>query len=65
MTVLKRRIRIENPVMGVPITFLGKHNPEQFKIVGHGVVPAPLIGGVKKYARIFVRRSHKQEAATV
>lgn len=27
-------MRIENPCMGVPITFLGKHNPEQFEIVG-------------------------------
>lgn len=27
-------VRIHNPVMGVPITFLGKHNAEQFEIVG-------------------------------
>lgn len=25
-----------NGVMGVPITFLGKHNPEQFEIIGQG-----------------------------
>ena len=28
------RVRIENPVMGVPITFLDKYNPNQFEIVG-------------------------------
>lgn len=28
------KIRIENPCMGVPITYLDKHNPEQFEIVG-------------------------------
>lgn len=27
------KIRIENPCMGVPITYLDKHNPEQFEIV--------------------------------
>ena len=28
------KIRIKNPVMGVPITFLNKYNPTQFEIVG-------------------------------
>ena len=28
------KIRIKNPVMGVPITFLFKYNPAQFEIVG-------------------------------
>lgn len=27
------RIRIKNPIWGVPITFLDKYNPEQFEIV--------------------------------
>ena len=28
------KIRIKNPIMGVPITFMDKHNPEQFEILG-------------------------------
>jgi len=27
------KIKIKNPVMGVPITFLNNYNPEQFEIV--------------------------------
>lgn len=27
------KIRIKNPIWGVPITFLGDYNPEQFEIV--------------------------------
>lgn len=30
------KIRIHNPIYGVPITFLDKYNPEQFEIVGQG-----------------------------
>ena len=58
-------------VMGVPITFLDKYNPGQFEIVGctesegkglsNGVfdkqyaVTQPLVGGGKKYKRLFIR----------
>jgi len=56
--------------MGVPITFLNKHNPEQFEILGisedngrgqsaqlwDGTKPHCYISGQKKYARIFIRR---------
>lgn len=28
------RIRIHNPILGVPITFLGQYNSEQFSIIG-------------------------------
>ena len=28
------KVRIKNPIWGVPITFLDKYNPEQFEIVG-------------------------------
>ena len=31
---MKYKIKIKNPVMGVPITFLDRYNPEQFEIVG-------------------------------
>lgn len=29
------RVRIKNPIWGVPITFLDKFNPNQFKILGY------------------------------
>jgi hypothetical protein len=31
---MKYKIKITNPIYGVPITFLDKYNPEQFEIVG-------------------------------
>lgn len=57
-------------VMGVPITFLDKYNPEQFEIVGliagnikglAGIPSAsgkdgPYINGKLKYGRILIRR---------
>ena len=59
-------------VMGVPITYLYKHNPEQFEIVGasesegkgfsNGLwlcesgIAEPLIKNVRVYKRIFIRR---------
>lgn len=53
-------------IMGVPITFLDKYNPEQFEILGfgtnnHGVglwVP-PIIDGKNLYWRIFIKRVDK------
>ncbi len=55
-------------VMGVPITFLDKFNPEQFELVGQMVTTKvddfnygyPYINGKKIYARILIRR--KQNA---
>lgn len=55
-------------VMGVPITFLDKFNPEQFELVGQMVTTKvddfnygyPYIHGKKIYARILIRR--KQNA---
>ena len=32
----KMKIRIKNPIWGVPISFLDKYNPEQFEIVALG-----------------------------
>jgi hypothetical protein len=57
-------------VMGVPVTFLEKHNPAQFEIVGliagniRGLagIPSstgkdgPYINGKLKYGRILIRR---------
>lgn len=57
-------------VMGVPISFLYKYNPEQFEIIGasdNGAVPdemklphhkkhnEPYVDGVKRYKRIFIK----------
>lgn len=53
-------------VMGVPITFLDKHNPDQFEIVGYPdgkVGPGqwiPYIGGKTRYARILIRNLDPQ-----
>lgn len=59
-------------VMGVPITYLEKHNPDQFEIIGatesegkglsNGLwdsksgIAQPVVNGVKKYKRLFIRR---------
>lgn len=51
-------------VMGVPITYLDKHNPDQFEIIGLMASTAideynfgyPYINGEKKYARILIRK---------
>lgn len=57
-------------VMGVPVTFLEKYNPEQFEIIGlvagniQGLagIPSstgkdgPYVGGKLKYGRIFIRK---------
>ena len=51
-------------IMGVPITFLDKYNPDQFEIIG-GMSSTrkdeynfgyPYLGGKKKYARILIRK---------
>lgn len=51
-------------IMGVPITFLDKYNPNQFEIVGefnNGSdseldLAKPIINGVQKYSRIAIRK---------
>lgn len=54
-----------NGVMGVPITFMEKYNPEQFEILGIDRYAAPpealfsgrlAINGQRRYARILIRR---------
>ena len=60
-------------VMGVPITYLDKHNPEQFEIVGatesegkgfsaglwdeNSGIAQPVVGGERKYKRLFIRKT--------
>lgn len=54
-------------VMGVPITFLDKYNPNQFEIVGQMAnanvddynFGYPFVMGVRKYARILIRIRNK------
>lgn len=57
------KIRIKNPIWGVPITFLGDYNPDQFEIIwldgtdtskwyGSG----PSLNGKKKYRRLFIHK---------
>ncbi len=55
-----------NGVMGVPITFLDKHNPEQFEILGIansarwiGHECFTLIKGRKIYNRIIIRKKQR------
>ena len=47
-------------IMGVPITFLNKYNPEQFEILGTSTdsMPkgAPYVDGTRIYERILIRR---------
>lgn len=48
-------------VMGVPISFLEKHNPDQFEIVGNEYSlnlskGRAYVNGKRKFARIFIRR---------
>ena len=58
-------------VMGVPITFLDKYNPEQFEIVGelnNGSdnefdYAKPMINGKVKYMRILIRKKPAGENA--
>lgn len=65
-----------NGIMGVPITFLGKYNPDQFEIIGatesegkgfsNGLwdeksgIAQPLVQGARKYKRIFIRNKHPE-----
>jgi hypothetical protein len=52
-----------NGIMGVPITFLDKYNPDQFEIIGeanHGKdndfdLFAPIVNGKVLYKRILIR----------
>ena len=48
-------------MMGVPITFLDKYNPEQFEIIGNEYdlnIPKGrgYINGKRMYSRIFIKK---------
>lgn len=59
-------------VMGVPITFLMKHNQEQFEIIGCMTTTKitkhnfgfPYVNGEKKYARILIRNKKPTKPQT-
>ena len=65
----KYRIRILNPAMGVPITFLDKYNPDQFEIVGgynysldtDGHTWNAKINGKYIFKRILIRKKEKED----
>lgn len=52
-------MKVLNPVMGVPISFLDKYCPEQFEIVGNsGELAHPFfIDGKKKSGRFYVNET--------
>lgn len=66
--------------IGVPITFLGKYNPDQFEIIGasesegrgfsnglwieESKVSQPLINGKRKFKRLFIRRKNVENGGT-
>ena len=60
----KYKIKIKNPVMGVPISFLDKYCPNQFEIIGIansagyiGDFPClTIIDGKRIYNRILIRK---------
>ena len=72
------KIRIKNPIWGVPITFLNKYNPAQFEIIGlmSGAKDSSLINGNDGrakfyvdgkgvYARILIRRKKAEPIVEV
>lgn len=45
------------PILGVPISFIDKYNPEQFEIVGK--LNAPQINGQNKFKRLLITQKDK------
>ena len=43
-------------VMGVPISFMDKHDHDQFEIIGWAKYPVPKINGKSIYVRILIRK---------
>lgn len=70
--VMKRyKIKIKNPVMGVPISFLNKYCPNQFRILGitenadylkeiyikgFAKYDRPYINGKRMYSRLLIQK---------
>lgn len=47
------RIRVQNPVLGVPVTFLNAYDPEQFEILGLSMYS---IRGRRVCMRLLIRK---------
>lgn len=58
------KVKIKNPIYGVPVSYLFNYNPNQFEIVGAMTTTKvegdnygyPYINGDRKYARILIKR---------
>lgn len=69
----KYKVKIHRPILGVPITFLDKYNPNQFEIVGidRYVEDNPnyghrfTINDKEIYARILIKRKGEKENETI
>ncbi len=52
-------------IMGVPITFIDKYNPDQFEIIGTSTISmpkgAPYINGKRIYERVLIRNKKTQK----
>ena len=50
-------------VMGVPITYLGNHNPEEFEIIGSSAIFAKpiIINGERKTGRFYIKNERKYD----
>ena len=63
------KVRIKNPIWGVPITFLDKYNSKQFEIVGldRYVEDNPhygkrfTINNRETYARILIKKNNENK----
>ena len=63
------KVRIKNPIWGVPITFLYSYNPSQFEIVGldRYVEDNPhygkrfTINNRETYARILIKKKNENK----
>ena len=49
-------------IMGVPITYLEKHCPDQFEIVGLANPVVPIVNGVPTYRRVLIRNRNPEPA---
>ena len=57
----KMRIRIKNPIYGVPITFLDRYNPTQFRIVGSAdadITPKNWKGMTKEFVKLYYEQGN-------
>ena len=66
------KVRIKNPIWGIPITFLYSYNPKQFEILGQMAntnitdfnFGYPFINKKKKYARILIKKKNENKNKT-